>query len=625
MYHNYNIQQNNKIGPKPNWRFRNLNEDYNVAINRIQARQSLPRYQNTGFAAGPQYLNLHQSSSPQANRNHDFLLHVQDEDGFNFLNSNHHQQQQQMPLDYSTSNAQNIMPPEACHDDDNNEEDEEEDDTTSEEIKRNLLVNALKNDKFTTKFYESIKEDVFRRLESMLLDKDNVQAQAAAAGHPMAAPQLFNNISSSHHPLRKLNLNEQRDQLQQQLQQQQQTISSSSANYENPNLQQHNVSDDSNSNARNDYFPANGNNEDNSQDNENEKPEEDTNWRQNNINNSQAQQPAAAVPSAPSTATGVNTNSVAKNCSKKRKNLRKQPIGNNNNVSAPMATKEEEQNENLRGACSLAAQQHHKQQQQQVNKDKQNAVENANSMGNNATATTNPPSQTTNNEGDLIKYIISRIRNQTHPNTLINDTLLVEVAKLTASVAQNAHNTTCQNNNTNGNVISPKKIYTKIKKLTIPKERDEFLQWYQHYLENTLFGTQTSTNDIKVKGGNSAKTTNNHSMAIQQNSTTPHHSSEVAANATTQQDDGDLAEADQNCSSNTSANYHKDDDDAEVSNCEIPGKMLTSSDENNLEGACALVTSSTNPNQLEDLQAQPMDVIEKNDIKLEKQDCNEKD
>ncbi|XP_005187213.2 uncharacterized protein LOC101891600 [Musca domestica] len=628
MYHNYNIQQNNKIGPKPNWRFRNLNEDYNVAINRIQARQSLPRYQNTGFAAGPQYLNLHQSSSPQANRNHDFLLHVQDEDGFNFLNSNHHQQQQQMPLDYSTSNAQNIMPPEACHDDDNNEEDEEEDDTTSEEIKRNLLVNALKNDKFTTKFYESIKEDVFRRLESMLLDKDNVQAQAtAAAGHPMAAPQLFNNISSSHHPLRKLNLNEQRDQLQQQLQQQQQTISSSSANYENANLQQQNVSDDSNANARNDYFPANGNNEDNNQDNENEKPEEDTNWRQNNINNSQAQ-PAAAVPSAPSTATGVNTNSVAKNCSKKRKNLRKQPIGNNNTVSAPIATKEEEQNENLRGACSLAAQQHHKQQQQQVNKDKQNAVENANSMGNNTattTATANPPSQTTNNEGDLIKYIISRIRNQTHPNTLINDTLLVEVAKLTASVAQNAHNTTCQNNNTNGNIISPKKIYTKIKKLTIPKERDEFLQWYQHYLENTLFGTQTTTNDIKVKAVNSAKTTNNHSMAIQQNGTTPHHSSEVAANATTQQDDGDLAEADQNCSSNTSANYHKDDDEAEVSNCEIPGKMLTSSDENNLEGACALVTSSTNPNQLEDLQAQAMDVIEKKDIKLEKQDCNEKD
>lgn len=54
--------------------------------------------------------------------------------------------------------------------------DEEDDDTTSEEIKRNLLVNALKNDKFTTKFYESIKEDVFRRLERMLLEKESAES-----------------------------------------------------------------------------------------------------------------------------------------------------------------------------------------------------------------------------------------------------------------------------------------------------------------------------------------------------------------------------------------------------------------------------------------------------------------
>jgi len=48
-------------------------------------------------------------------------------------------------------------------------------DTASEELNRNLLVNALKNDKFTTKFYESIKEDVYRRLETLFEQQQQQQ------------------------------------------------------------------------------------------------------------------------------------------------------------------------------------------------------------------------------------------------------------------------------------------------------------------------------------------------------------------------------------------------------------------------------------------------------------------
>lgn len=267
--------------------------------------------------------------------------------------------------------------------------------------------------------------------------------------------------------------------------------------------------------------------------------------------------------------------------------------------------------------------------------DNKNSNEATSSTNNNLTASASASASTSTtsaiasssqaNESDLIKYIISRIRNQTHPHTLINDALLVEVVKLTATVAQNAQPLTQNNtsgvvNNTNN--ISPKKIYTKIKKLTIPKERDEFLSWYQQYLENTLFGNQA---ELKTKS--SSKPTNNQSQDTQQqndssSSLTSQSQPPPAATTTTQQDDGDLAEADQNCSSNTSANYHHLDDvdttntliittNADVDNFENPNKLLmTPSQDNNMEGACALVTSSSN--HIEDL-------------KTEKQDYNEKE
>lgn len=149
----------------------------------------------------------------------------------------------------------------------------------------------------------------------------------------------------------------------------------------------------------------------------------------------------------------------------------------------------------------------------------------------------------------MIKYIINRIRNQTHTNTLINDALLVDVAKLTATVAQNAQpltqNTNLGNNATN---LSPKKIYAKIKKLTLPKERDEFLRWYQKYLENTIFGNQQQQLRQQhlaagEKGKPASKPSNNQQVQQQQQN-------DLQAPNT---DDGDLAEADQNCSLNNSS------------------------------------------------------------------------
>uniref|UniRef100_A0A1I8PQ39 Uncharacterized protein n=1 Tax=Stomoxys calcitrans TaxID=35570 RepID=A0A1I8PQ39_STOCA len=639
MYHNYNIQQNNKVGPKPNWRFRNLNEDYNPA-SRVQAAQSqqpsLPRYQNTlgisrqqtTLAATPtqHFINLPQA--PPTPPSHDFLLQVNEDvtGDYNFLNT---QDQQQMPLDFST-NPQNLVPAE-CNE-------YEEDDTTSEEIKRNLLVNALKNDKFTTKFYESIKEDVFRRLESMLLDKDNL----AQSSHADIMPQqLINNINN--HSLRKLNLNEQRDQMHQHLQFQQQTSDNAS------NTQQ-NISDDSN-NTHIDYSTGNGGNDDN-EDNENEKPEEDTNWRQNNVNSvgNGATNQQICSSSISTTTTSATAAAAPKNCTKKRKNLRKNPLnsGNGNSLTAGgiAAAAKEEANDITRGACSLAAQQHQKQPhgiKERLNEIKASADSSTAATTNAETGSNISPTVTSQtNRSDLIKYIISRIRNQTHVNTVINDALLVEVAKLTANVAQNAQHLThnnaaaCNYNITNNN-ISPKKIYTKIKKLTIPKERDEFLYWYQNYLENNLFGIPAE--GAKTKPTASAKATNNqtpsHAIICQENGI----STLALQVPPPPPDDGDLAEADQNCSSNTSANYHHlEESDAsnsvtigtksvDVDNLENPPESIMTNQEIAAapasEGACALVTSSSLSNQMSgDIKAT---MVDNNASNSEKPDCSEKE
>ena len=131
----------------------------------------------------------------------------------------------------------------------------------------------------------------------------------------------------------------------------------------------------------------------------------------------------------------------------------------------------------------------------------------------------------------------------------------MDVAKLTATVAQNAlpltQNANVGNNATN---LSPKKIYAKIKKLTLPKERDEFLRWYQKYLENTIFGNQQQQQQQQrqqhltagEKGKSTTKTSNNQQLQQQQQQ----QQNDLQAPNT---DDGDLAEADQNCSLNNSS------------------------------------------------------------------------
>lgn len=94
---------------------------------------------------------------------------------------------------------------------------------------------------------------------------------------------------------------------------------------------------------------------------------------------------------------------------------------------------------------------------------------------------------------ELITYIITRIRNQTHTNTQINDTVLVEIAKLTACAVQKFTPTLVNYKSlsiASPAHISPKKFYMKIKKLAAPRQRDEFLQWYQNYLENLFPGAR---------------------------------------------------------------------------------------------------------------------------------------
>lgn len=225
---------------------------------------------------------------------------------------------------------------------------------------------------------------------------------------------------------------------------------------------------------------------------------------------------------------------------------------------------------------------------------------------------------------------------------------MVDVAKLTATVAQNAQLLTQNNLGNNPSNISPKKIYFKIKKLSLPKERDEFLSWYQKYLENTIFGNHQQ-NSVEKGKSSATKQTNNQQQ----------HQQSTDSQAP---DDGDLAEADQNCSLNTSGggstgnNYHHSEDNdvhtsvviikpegIEYENNENPGEAQSINTENSfeptntnnilevsnvtckanaqslLDKACSLLTSS-NPEEQSNAAAS-----EKSDVKCEKPEFNEKE
>lgn len=349
MYHNYNISQGNKVTPKQICHFRNRTEELNRQTQnpqpptpvQQQQQQQQHRYPNTLAGYRTQsYMNLPEN---RRLRNHDdFLLRpildIED-NNYDFNNCN----PLQLALDFSnSSNATEVNHGNHLHNISSNNVEEEED-TTSEEIKRNLLVNALKNDKFTTKFYESIKEDVFRRLESMLLDKDNT---------PGSSRQVINNISSNI-SMRKMYLNEQRGQLQQP---QPLALNTTAVNDRELNAAKMNTETDLLMTST-DNSPLLLLNMDN------EKPEEDCNWRHSVMNNS-----VAAISASGANAHHANTNlrplvtGLTKNVTKKRKNQRKQTASNNvsssNNNSSNFL---DEEDENLKGACSLAAQQQNRQ------------------------------------------------------------------------------------------------------------------------------------------------------------------------------------------------------------------------------------------------------------------------
>lgn len=61
-----------------------------------------------------------------------------------------------------------------------------------EEMRRNLLVNAMKNDKFSTKFFESLKEDVYRQAYALIKNQE-----PCGYGNEMAQ-QSSNNVDPLH-------------------------------------------------------------------------------------------------------------------------------------------------------------------------------------------------------------------------------------------------------------------------------------------------------------------------------------------------------------------------------------------------------------------------------------------
>ncbi|CAD7005525.1 uncharacterized protein LOC101456504 isoform X2 [Ceratitis capitata] len=432
--------------------------------------------------------------------------------------------------------------------------DEEDDDTTSEEIKRNLLVNALKNDKFTTKFYESIKEDVFRRLERMLLEKETTEingrladgqirngladANDASAGANAAdgCAEMSGASSLLRDPTRKFNLNarmgnqqqqqrmQQYKQQQEQQQQQQNTVPYEHTNFaagrtakantyenkpasnDNPDAEddQHAMPDaaamqtyannrravEMKDNAEEDEDAANNaDTESNKADNEDaaaatasgggnaesEQPEEDdVSYNNNNNNNLDVTNNGTATDGTAQPIMAAQNSSMDGNpVANWRQNILNHVTLNS--PTAPAANTGKKLKNQAEPANNNSG----------AGGDAQSTVAGNNNMAANNMHLTY--------YSELITYIITRIRNQTHTNTQINDTVLVEIAKLTACAVQKFTPTLVNYKSlsiASPAHISPKKFYMKIKKLAAPRQRDEFLQWYQNYLENLFPGAR---------------------------------------------------------------------------------------------------------------------------------------
>ncbi|XP_017052035.1 uncharacterized protein LOC108095436 [Drosophila ficusphila] len=327
---------------------------------------------------------------------------------------------------------------------------EQTEETASEELNRNLLVNALKNDKFTTKFYESIKEDVYRRLETLFEQQQQQQQQ-------QQNQQLQQ--SQEPHSLRKA-LNQEEIEPSEDAEA---TESRSETPLEVMRLQL-----------------------------DNDRPEDEK--------ASPVKQLTVVIPQ------------------------------NGHDLDEMEAT------------ASAVAPAVRSENEQQVIEGK---VEQDDGSGAGATVELAP-------DHELIEYIIRRIRNQTHNNTVINDSLLAEVSKLTATAAQNS--------TASSPLISPKRIYAKIKKMDMPRQRDEFLLWYRSYLEQ-LFVVEQPQDTCKAKS--KVPPQNAGSPSKQTNKRVREQSQSQSQDSN---NDADLAEADQkNVSSSGNG-------DLECENNENPGE-----------------------------------------------------
>ncbi|XP_036216873.2 uncharacterized protein cmb [Bactrocera oleae] len=512
--------------------------------------------------------------------------------------------------------------------------DEEDDDTTSEEIKRNLLVNALKNDKFTTKFYESIKEDVFRRLERMLLEKESAESNCVRnVGQVCAGLSATNTASSAHEheesndllgatslprdPTRKFNLNarmgnqQQQQRLQQYKQQQEQQ--------QNPLTLSGNFGAGRTAPANSYAFKHESNDDLAAEDDQHALPISPVNAY---VNNRQA---AALQENAEEDEYGANNADTESNKADNEDAAAAlvEAMANINNStghvpSVPQAGESEQPEEDdmrynnnsnntinnvtVSDATALSQTQQHKLSDSNGRTDsntvpswRQNVFSQAESNISNKSMIANSNkhknrSDTVNNSGaggdaeamphasggsnirptysnDLITYIITRIHNQTHVNTQINDTVLVEIAKLTACAVQKFAPTLVSHKtlSTAAPHISPKKFYMRIKKLCAPRQRDEFLQWYRNYLEGIFPGARSEGewrqgDDLSISGTSEASSASlelpriRNKMANQQQAQQQQQQQENGNSISNKENnDEDLAEADQN-SANSSSN-----------------------------------------------------------------------
>ncbi|XP_052844732.1 uncharacterized protein LOC128257667 isoform X3 [Drosophila gunungcola] len=287
----------------------------------------------------------------------------------------------------------------ACPADESNAMEQSEE-TASEELNRNLLVNALKNDKFTTKFYESIKEDVYRRLET-LFEQQQLQQQ----------------------------------QQQQQLQQQQ-----------NQQLQQ--------------SLEPHG-----------------LRKALNQEENEPSSVDAEATESRSETPLEVMRLQLDNDRPEDEKGS---PVKNQLTVVIPQNGHAQEELEASASVMPSTVKLENEEQMLEGEEEEEHVAGSGAGAGAGASVELAP-------DHELIEYIIKRIRNQTHNNTVINDSLLAEVSKLTATAAQNSA--------ASSPLISPKRIYAKIKKMEMPRQRDEFLLWYRSYLEQLFVVEQSPPPD----------------------------------------------------------------------------------------------------------------------------------